>query len=363
MLARRLSNAEFNYTIRDFTGVDIQPTREFPSDPSNTAGFDNSGESLTMSPALLNKYLKAARDIADHMYLQPDTIGFAPHLMLSESDRDKFCVGRIIDFYHRQNTNYLDYFEAAWRYKHRAALGQPTVTLAKMAADAKVSAKYLKTVWDFFETGSAPVPTTKPGETPTAWVSGGTRQRQTSGPVKRIRAMWRDLPAPGPDKSDTAKPGREKIRDYIVATRKKIEPRFANLVAGKLDSGQQPFMIWKNVQYATHRRTFDPAQLQVMGEPYAGDPPPEQGTTSAFGPGKTVFIKNNAGDADLVVPAGERARYEAAFAKFASVFPDMFYMEERGRNYFDRPRTAAATSTPATTASSATSATTRRSTS
>jgi hypothetical protein len=59
--------------------------------------------------------LKAARDIADHMYLQPDTMGFAPHLMLSESDRDKFCVGRIIDFYHRQNTNYLDYFEAAWR--------------------------------------------------------------------------------------------------------------------------------------------------------------------------------------------------------------------------------------------------------
>ena len=61
VLARRLSNAEFDYTIRDLTGVDIRPTREFPVDPANEAGFDNSGESLTMSPALVEKYLAAAQ--------------------------------------------------------------------------------------------------------------------------------------------------------------------------------------------------------------------------------------------------------------------------------------------------------------
>ena len=59
--ARRLSNAEYNYTIRDLTGQDLQVTKEFPVDPANPAGFDNSGESLTMSPALLNKYLQADR--------------------------------------------------------------------------------------------------------------------------------------------------------------------------------------------------------------------------------------------------------------------------------------------------------------
>ena len=61
VLARRLSNAEYDYTVRDLTGVDIRPTREFPVDPANEAGFDNSGESLAMSPALLKKYLEAAR--------------------------------------------------------------------------------------------------------------------------------------------------------------------------------------------------------------------------------------------------------------------------------------------------------------
>src|SRR5579871_6232814 len=74
VLARRLSNAEYDYTIRDLTGVDLHPTKEFPIDPANQAGFDNSGESLTMSPALLKKYLDAAKEVADHMYLTPDGI-------------------------------------------------------------------------------------------------------------------------------------------------------------------------------------------------------------------------------------------------------------------------------------------------
>ena len=90
VLARRLSNAEYNYTIRDLTGVDIRPTREFPVDPANPAGFDNSGESLSMSPALLNKYLQAAREVGDHMVLTPDGFDFAPHPMLVETDREKY---------------------------------------------------------------------------------------------------------------------------------------------------------------------------------------------------------------------------------------------------------------------------------
>ncbi len=97
--ARRLSSAEYNYTIRDLTGQDMQVTREFPVDPANPAGFDNSGESLTMSPALLNKYLRAAREVADHMVLSPDSIDFAPFPMLVETDREKYAIQRIIDFY------------------------------------------------------------------------------------------------------------------------------------------------------------------------------------------------------------------------------------------------------------------------
>jgi hypothetical protein len=139
VLVRRLSNAEYNNSIRDLTGVDMRPTREFPIDPANTAGFDNSGESLSMSPALLNKYLQAAREVADHMVLNPDGFDFAPHPMLVETDRDRYSIKRILDFYFRQPMDYADYFEAAWRYKHRAALGKPAATLAESRDEVEAS--------------------------------------------------------------------------------------------------------------------------------------------------------------------------------------------------------------------------------
>ena len=148
VLARRLSNAEYDYTIRDLTGHDMKVAKEFPVDPANQAGFDNSGESLTMSPALLNKYLKAAREVADHAVLEPDGIDFAPFTMLGETDREKYAIQRIVSFYLAQPTDYADYFQAAWRYKYRIALKKPNSTLATTAVDAKVSPKYLPMVSD-----------------------------------------------------------------------------------------------------------------------------------------------------------------------------------------------------------------------
>src|ERR1051326_6234690 len=143
VLVRRLSNAEYNNTIRDLTGVDMRPTREFPVDPANPAGFDNSGESLSMSPALLKKYLQAAREVGDHMVLTPDGFDFAPHPMLVETDREKYAIKRIVDFYEHAPTDYADYFQAAWRFKYRSALGMPGMTLAGAAAGLRLSAKYL----------------------------------------------------------------------------------------------------------------------------------------------------------------------------------------------------------------------------
>src|SRR5690606_31053923 len=69
---RRLSNAEYDRTVRDLTGVDLRPTREFPADGAAGEGFTNAAEALSnISPALLNKYLNAAKDIAEHAVLLP----------------------------------------------------------------------------------------------------------------------------------------------------------------------------------------------------------------------------------------------------------------------------------------------------
>jgi hypothetical protein len=323
VLARRLSNAEYNYTIRDLTGVDLQPTREFPVDPANPAGFDNSGESLAMSPALLTKYLQAARDVANHVVLKPAGIAFAPYPMLVETDRDKYCVSRIVDFYRRQPTDYADYFVAAWRFKHRSALGRADATLAEAAREAEVSAKYLALVWASLETAKEEV-----------------------GPGAKLQAMWRALPAPAGAQASAPRAECEKMRDWIVQLRARLEPRFPNITGVRgLAPTSQPSLMWKNRQYATHRRDFDRAALQIEGNatPEATARQKPKATVAAADAVDEEALpveapRREGVDPDLFVPAAERARYEAAFARFCAVFPDAFYVQERGRNYLDKTK-------------------------
>ncbi|MFN7927852.1 MAG: DUF1592 domain-containing protein [Blastocatellia bacterium] len=61
--AHRLNRAEYSNAIRDLLALDIKPGMALPVDDSGY-GFDNIGEVLTLSPALLEKYMSAARRIS-----------------------------------------------------------------------------------------------------------------------------------------------------------------------------------------------------------------------------------------------------------------------------------------------------------
>ena len=75
---RRLSNTEYDCTIRDITGVDLHPAAQFPTDGAAGEGFTNASEALTdVSPVLFAKYMAAARDIATHAVLLPDGVRFS----------------------------------------------------------------------------------------------------------------------------------------------------------------------------------------------------------------------------------------------------------------------------------------------
>jgi mono/diheme cytochrome c family protein len=314
VLARRLSNAEYNYTVRDLTGRDMQITKEFPVDPANTAGFDNSGESLTMSPGLLNKYLQAARSVADHMVLQLDGIDFAPFPMLVETDREKYSIQRIISFYQRQPTDYADYFEAAWRYRYRQALGKPTASLTSTAAASKVSAKYLPLVWQILgENGAV-------------------------GPVAKLQTMWQGLPTPAANEPEVLRAKCIEMRDFVVKIRTHTAMQFVAPKVKGLPAQSQPLLNWKLLQFALHRRESDPNDLLNQGDPAPAVPeiPKFPGLHQEAAPRwAAVSAKARAGDLDLIVPASQRARYQAAFARFAFVFPDTFYVTERGRFFPD----------------------------
>ena len=279
VLARRLSHAEYDYTIRDLTGADIRPTREFPVDPANEAGFDNSGESLTMSPALLKKYLAAARHVADHLVLKPAGFVFAPHPAVTETDRDKYCVHRIIDFYHRNKVDYADYFQAAWRFQHRAALGKANATLTDIAVENRLSAKYLATIWSIL---SEQEPQTDPPQ---------------AEPLAEVLALWRNLPAEV-DKLADVRNECERLRDLVIRLRKKLTPPPVKMHVERISDGSQPFVLWRNRQLAASHR---------------------------------LSVNDSAGDAPAALTS---VALKQAREIFCRTFPDAFVVSDRGP-YFD----------------------------
>lgn len=85
VVLRRLSNHEYTYSIRDLTGIaSLDPAREFPPDGAAGEGFSNVGEALAMSPALLSKYIDAAKEVAGRLVPLEDGVRFSP----SDSPRD-----------------------------------------------------------------------------------------------------------------------------------------------------------------------------------------------------------------------------------------------------------------------------------
>ncbi len=232
VLARRLSNAEYDYTIHDLTGVDLRPTREFPVDPANEAGFDNSGESLTMSPALLKKYLAAARWVADHLVLKPEGFDFAPHTVVTDTDRDKYCVARVVAFYERHRVDYAAYLLAAWRYRNRTALGRTTASLAEFAADARLSPKYLATIWSVLE-----------------------EPQPEAGPLASLRERWRDLPA-GVEKEAASRRACEELARLVSNWRRELVPRVGKIGAPGVSSGSQPLVLRWNREIAAQRMRY-----------------------------------------------------------------------------------------------------------
>jgi len=100
VVLRRLPNAEYTWTLRDLTGLaSLDPAREFPVDGAAGEGFVNTGQSLVMSPALLGKYLDAAKSVTAHAALTPDGIRFFQGT--TRRDQTEELLGQIRAIYRR----------------------------------------------------------------------------------------------------------------------------------------------------------------------------------------------------------------------------------------------------------------------
>ena len=210
VMPRRLSNSEFDYAIRDLTGVDIRPTRDFPADPAGGEGFDNTGEALRMSPNLLKKYLAAAQRVSEHLVLKPNGVVFAPFPVTSYNERKKLTEQAVIDFYQSHAVNFGDYLEAAWRFRYRS---DAAVTLEQFAKDRHLSGRYLSTVWNYLES-----------------------IKTSSGWARELANKWESLAAPVSDSERSSQ--LLALIDSIQAQRALLSPPSPELI--KANAGNWP---------------------------------------------------------------------------------------------------------------------------
>ncbi|MDF1840218.1 MAG: DUF1592 domain-containing protein [Rubripirellula sp.] len=180
VVLRRLNNEEYNYSVRDLTGIaSLDPTREFPVDGAAGEGFINTGSAQSMSPALAQKYLDAAKQITRHTVLLPDGITFSPGT--SRRDWTDERVADIRRFYSQATVKsdvqievggtgrvpneggaipFVEYFLAT--LEEREAISTGKATTKAIADNRGLNAKYLGTLW---RTLSAQ-PTNKEGSSP-----------------------------------------------------------------------------------------------------------------------------------------------------------------------------------------------------
>src|SRR5262249_38817591 len=153
----------------------------------------------------LQKYLAAARFVADHVVLKPEGFVFAPHPVVTDTDRDKYCVSRLMAFYQGHRVDYADYFLAAWRFQHRTVLGKPKASLRDFADEARLSARSLTAIRSLLQEAE-PAP----------------------GPLGEVQAQWRRLLA-DVQQPDEARRESERLRDLVVRLRKEFKPQVESL--------------------------------------------------------------------------------------------------------------------------------------
>ncbi len=159
---RRLTNAEYDATIRDLTGINFGLARDFDPDGGGGEGFSNTGDVLFVSPRQFDRYLSAARSLADHASILPGS-GIAFHTQRvgrrgPEQLRDQ-ARQAIYVWYQKaaaphvpRDTDDLreaDYLLACWMHHHREFTGAHS--LDALADAAGLSRPYLANWWAFLK--------------------------------------------------------------------------------------------------------------------------------------------------------------------------------------------------------------------
>ncbi len=184
---RRLTSAEYAYAIRDLTGIDIKVGIDASSDSVGGEGFANFGDVQFVQDASVDRYLEAAKLVADHAIVGAGPLGF--YTDTGKTGLELSALNRIDDLYASKGfrvvsgeggrpfglERYGKAFFTAWYFKNRVALGEPAVTLRTLAEREGITGRFAEHIWGVM---------TKP---------------DTGYPTRTTVDAWLKLPAPTSD--------------------------------------------------------------------------------------------------------------------------------------------------------------------
>ncbi|MDP6444713.1 MAG: DUF1592 domain-containing protein [Pirellulaceae bacterium] len=190
VVMRRLTSAEYTYTIGDLTGLQIDFSNMLSGDAVGGAGFTNTGIAQFTQEATLERYLEAARRVGEHAVIGAGPLTF--HQDPGQTGFELSAITRIQAIYRRHGfrtasgeggqafglDKYSRAFYAAWRYHHRAAAGTPDAAFAVFAKDERVDARFVEFIYRV------------------------VTQREPSFPLSEIVDQWRALPVLDGDAPD-----------------------------------------------------------------------------------------------------------------------------------------------------------------
>lgn len=181
---RRLTSAEYDYCVEDLTGLRLNLAAGFVSDSVGGTGFTNSAAAQFMQDATLERYLEAAKVVADHAIIGAGPIHFYPDS--GQTGMELSAINRIKSIYRRYGFRAaggegaepygLDRipraFHVAWKYRHRHSLGLGDASIEDIASESDIEANFARHLWNTFHVAEAGYP------------------------LSEIIASWRGLPAP-----------------------------------------------------------------------------------------------------------------------------------------------------------------------
>jgi hypothetical protein len=193
---RRLTTAEYDYALQDLTGIDVKVAIDTSGDSVGGEGFANFGDVQFVQDQSVERYLEAAKLVADHAVIGAGPLEFYPDP--GETGLELSALNRINELYATRGfrvvsgeggrpfglERYAKAFFVAWYYKHRVALGDPSATIRGLAAKEGITGRFADHVWTVVN---------KPN---------------TSYPTRETVERWKQLPEPTSDVAASLARGR-----------------------------------------------------------------------------------------------------------------------------------------------------------